>query len=1246
MSEQATQWTPQQAEAIRTTGVNLLVSAAAGSGKTAVLAERCAYLICDASPPCNVDRLLVVTFTDAAAAEMRGRIESALRARLEKDPENERLRGQIAQIDRAQVSTLHAFCYRLLRQHFHRVSLDPNFNLLDADEARLMRLEIVRALFAERYEMDDGGVFHKFIDVYGSGQDEWLQAQVIRTHELLCSVVEPDEWVSEAGRRIAEGAANPLAQTTLGRELATILRDRLESLAARCDEAVQIFRKMAGLAKYADCLAELAETLAGWQRALGGGDFDALAAAVGRFEKPRKPTIRGDVPSKEAAGGLLDAIRDEMGPEGTLGPLVRFSAEEWSAGLRSIEPFSNLLLDLVVEFGRRYAAAKERARGIDFSDLERLSLLVLRTPGDDGCVPSSVARSFHRRIAHVLVDEYQDINGVQESILNLVSRECLVERGEPNTVANLFCVGDVKQSIYGFRLAEPARFLARYERFKSGSKRGKVIDLQSNFRSRAPLLEVLNGVFERLMTKEAADLDYDQSQQLRPGATFPLADQVQAFAGAPLELHFLPMDATAADSEEPSEEDLDRTQREASFIAMRIHQMLGHDGSPPMHVGDRNAAGDAIMRPLAKRDIVVLLRSTVEKAARIASILGEHRIDTHRDAGTGYFQTTEIRDMLALLSLLDNAQQDIPLAAVLRSALGNLSAPEDSLAIIRLAYRDETDPLPFHEAASRYAKEHDDAVALALREFFAKFERWRDFAHLRPLADLLWHLYDQTGYLAYCSGLENGRQRVANLLYLHGRARQFGSFSRQGLYRFLGFLKALQENSDIGPPSVLGPGEDVVRIMSIHRSKGLEFPVVFLPDLGKRINFTDTRGNVLIDRARYLGLAAVDEAKQVRYPSLASVLVSERLRQQAIAEELRVLYVAMTRAKEHLILIGTCGEKEVERWNTGYRNHQGPLPTDVVLQATSPLDWIGPVAAAMQGAGQRAFDVTLHTPEELADWSLARADRHGLTLQQLTFAALKPLRPPPPAGAIAGEVIQRLNYVYPHRAMSECRATIAVTEWTKNKKHSGAIPAEMDLSSASPPAPSLAALLPLPRAISGELELSAADRGTATHLVLEHLDFQRSCQADDLEAQISGMVDRKLLLPGQAKVVDRGSIAWFAASDLGKLLRQLPAESIIRESTFNLALRGESISGNEGIEVSGLDQLMLRGRIDLLLKMDGSYAIVDYKTDRVQGEQIAIREQSYEPQVAIYKQAIQSLTGVAVSAVFLVFLSPRHISTM
>ena len=1237
MTSETPKWTPEQKAGIETTGVNLLVSAAAGSGKTAVLSERCAYLVCDATPTCDVDQLLVVTFTEAAAAEMKGRIEAALRKRLERDPEDNRLRAQVAQIDRARVSTLHGFCSGILRQHFHLLNLDPGFSILDGDEARLLRLEVVRDLFADRYETDENGVFQKLIDTYGDGREDTLHGHVIHTHELLGSLIDPEEWLAVARGRIAEGANQPLRNCDLGKELAGIIHHRLSSLADRCATAIRTVRQLGGFGKYVEHLETYSETIDVWILTFGNHDFDALAVAVTEFKPAKKPSIKNDTPGKGVATAAFDPIQDEMGKKGSLRPLIRFTSEEWSTGLKSIQPFAEVFLDLVEAFDQRYTAAKERARGVDFADLERLSLKLLRTRENGKWVPSPVARACHRQIAHVLVDEYQDINGVQEAILNLVSHECLPPDSGHSATPNLFCVGDVKQSIYGFRLAEPARFLERYDRFKSDAAEGRVIDLQANFRSRAPLLNALNGLFARLMTKEAADLDYDESQELRPGAIFPAAIDSPSFSGAPIELHILPKNVEPSEDVDEAGGDLDRSEREASFIASRIHEMMGHGGSPPMHVADRGPDGKPILRPIQRRDIVILLRSTVMKAEQFAGILRRHGIPVHRDSGTGYFNSTEIRDMLALLHLLDNSRQDIPLATVLRSPLANLPMIEDSLARIRLAYPDAEDAIPFHEAVTQYAAEQKDELAARLNEFITQMNEWRTISRLRPLAELIWRIYEDTGYLSYCSGLENGEQRCANLTFLHTKAQQFGGFSRQGLYRFLRFLSRLQTESDLGLPSILGPGEDVVRIMSVHRSKGLEFPVVFLPDLGKRFNLRDSTNRVLVDRARFLGLPAVDEVKQVRYPSLASLLVSERLRQQAMAEELRVLYVATTRAREHLILVGTCDVKLPERWKDQYGSHKDALPADAVLSAGSMLDWIGPVAAAFTGEGTHDFEVILHAADEIEEWSLSGSVDASLTPEQARYAALKPLDIAPPPNAIADAVIQRLAYVYPYREVSEFRAAMPVTEWIKNQKNRTESVLQSSLRNKSP--------LRLPRAVAGKLAMSATDKGTATHLVLEHLDFVQSCDAISLQSQIDGMLDRKLIAKEEAAAVDRGAIEWFAGGELGQLIRGARREDVIREIAFNLA-QPQTVKSSGNIGLSPLDQLMLRGRIDLLIRVDDSFMVIDYKTDQVTAAQVEARKESYQPQVQLYRQAIEKLTGVRVGAVYLVFLAPRIISAM
>jgi ATP-dependent helicase/nuclease subunit A len=550
----------------------------------------------------------------------------------------------------------------------------------------------------------------------------------------------------------------------------------------------------------------------------------------------------------------------------------------------------------------------------------------------------------------------------------------------------------------------------------------------------------------------------------------------------------------------------------------------------------------------------------------------------------------------------------------------------------------------FHRAVVRYAEEQSDELAAALRDFLRQLRRWRDLARQRPLAELIWEIYDQTGYLAFCEGLANGAQRVANLIYLHERAAQFGSFTRQGLYRFLKFLDSLEAETDFGQPSVLSSAADVVRVMSIHMSKGLEFPVVFLPEMGKRINLQDCQGAILIDKEKGLGMSAIDERLRARYPSLASVLVRQSLRKQSLAEELRVLYVATTRAKEHLILSGTCGDNKCEGWQTRWAGHAGAMPAEDVLAATTMLDWIGP-AAAMIG-GDAAFAVTRHSPEEVAGWTAAERRRPGLSTEQERLARLEPLTPGPAPDGRADELIRALTTPYPHAAASKSEAARSVTDWTKRGRAAPAGYASNESSpGGGPSALKFERTLETPRCLLAKNELSAADVGTATHIVLQHLDFTRPCVDDDLALQVNDLVSRRLLTKAQAKHVDLGAVEWFASTPLARRMASA-GDRLLRELDFHLAVAPDEFPGGAASD-DPADQVMIRGRIDaLLVDESGRLTVVDYKTDRVDTEAVAARAAFYAPQVRLYRRAMERLTPRAVEAVHLVFLGARRVVTL
>ena len=1277
-----TDWTPDQRAGITTVGTGLLVSAAAGSGKTAVLAERCAHLVCDAPPPyrCDVDELLVLTFTKAAAAEMRHRIGAAIHARIKGedkgDPaERERLEKQLLLIDRASITTLDAFCTRLLRRHFHLLGLDPNFVVLDQEEAKLLRRDVARDLFDEQYDGGRAAAFEALIDRWAGGNDAVLIDRVIALHDLLGSVSDPAAWRAEAAARVreaaavetdspparpalagrgegalAEGSAGsetarpgplkraspgrrssggngaiPLPETELGKALAAALAEELRGLLGRCDRVSETAGRVVGLEKFVTHLAGLRPVIERWVELAEAGNLAALAEQVAAFDpgkQHRAPQIKNPPAEKEVVGKEIKAIKAAM-KSGTIAELCRFSAADWRATMAEVAPATALLLDLTAEFADRYEAAKSGQRGIDFADLERLTLRILTGPGGE---PSAVARSLHREFRHVLVDEYQDINAMQDELLALMS----TERAPAETGSNLFRVGDVKQSIYGFRLAEAKRFLELYRGLRRGEVDGTLIPLSENFRSRGPLLGVINIVFGMLMTEAAAEIDYADGHELVPGATFDGG----SFTGAPVELHLLikpskktnKHDGDAADEVDDEDDgpaeglSLDAAEREAVVVAKRLRTLMGLEGDPIKLVVDKKLGP----RPMRWGDAAVLLRTTKTLAEQYANVLRRCGVPVHTEAKSGFFDAVEVRDALSLLRVLDNRRQDVPLASVLRSPLAKMPGREDALARIRLAYpRRGESAVPFHEAVARYAAERDDELAARLRDIVADLDRWRDLARRRPLAEVLWAIYTETGYLAFAAGLPRGEQRAANLIELHEKARQFGTFQRQGLARFLQFLDQLADAGDLGQASVASAADDVVRIMSVHTAKGLEFPVVALSNLGKRHNLSSASGAVLFDRELGVGLEVVDDEKHVKYPSLASLLVGRSARRQALAEELRILYVAMTRGREHLICVGSCGEKQRDGWAAKWRGHARPMPAADVLRGGSMLDWLGPVAVAARGLPVETFAVHEHAPEAVEAWEVEMrvAGEGGGVADRIR--TLEPLAASQIESSDADSAMQRVEQKYAFSQFAHLPAARSVT--------GGVMGSGSESSTSSAHAPQL----DLPRFFAESRRQTAAEAGSAVHVALQHLDFSQPCDAADVRRQVAALVDRRLLTAVAAKGVDAEALAWLMTTPVGALLR-----------THQGALRRELPvfvpDDDLAVESSDpMDRPMVRGRIDVLVPTAAGPVLVDYKTDRLRADEVPGRAALHRVQLAKYRAAVERIVGQPVAGAHLVFLAAR-----
>ena len=1271
-------WTRQQAEAIKHDGSSVLVSAAAGAGKTEVLARHCAHLVARGDQPCGVNELLVVTFGKAAAGQMQQRIGRIIREMADEEPANKYLARQAARISTAAISTIHSFCQMVLQQNFARAGLDPRFRVIDADEALLLRTATLEDVFEELYSdtSDDGRVFRELVELYGDGDDRGLKELVMKLGSFLGSLVAPEQWCERSRQWLKTGNNRPSKEMLAA--YADLLTEKFRQRMSHCSHNARRIRAVADapelrelglenhakLVRFADSLEALVPKWQGLADLAEKGCMEEVAKGFGEMIGPKLPY--SPRPKEETAKRRIKKIKDlfrEAAP--TLGDeklreLVEMSIEQQGQWLRESEPFGRIILELAGRLQAQYEETKQQENRLDFADLERKCLELLNAGEGEELKPSEAAKELQDRFRYVLVDEYQDINPLQNAILRLVSRELDSERED-----NLFVVGDIKQSIYRFRLAEPEIFQQRLGLGRKGEL-GRLIDLQSNFRSRPGVIKAVNLLFERLMDSELGSVVYDEHAELKVGQLgYGQLDGEgeRSFAGPAVEVHLLRKpgrgqgDDEAEDAESNAEQEsqtqLDQIQKEAVLIGQRIRHLMGlAGGAKAIQVADKDEqSGQMLLRPMVYRDIAVLLRATSNQAEVIARVLRQMDIPVYCDVETGYFSTTEIQDVLSLLEVLDNPLQDIALAAVLRSPLGGFS--ETELASIRLSDKEKT----FHDAVFRLAesgKAKGDELAGRLKQFAGQLGRWRKLLRDVPLAEAIWEIYQQTGYLHYVAGLPGGRGRQANLLKLHERARQFGTFARTGLGRFLQFMRDLQDRkADLGVAPGISEAEDVVRIMSVHKSKGLEFPLVILPRLSHRFNFSDARGNILIDRQRYLGLCRVDRERRMRYPTLGHRLARHNIERHTRSEEMRLLYVAMTRAKEHLILVGSGSERELEPFGLEAERSIGgaELPKSFELAGKqSWLGWLIPGLASVEarelqsadGAtylelaeGEAAFVVSVHGPEEFAEdiFEKDRGKHHkraGMTLEEL--AGLEPLKNKVKAEEELARSLELLGKPYAHEALTAVPAAVSGSE--RKRLFEGDTDDELDTVGQF-----RAGAVP-PDFADVQLEktagLSAAQIGSLNHLFMQSIDLGRACDADDLRRQAENMVAGGVFEAEHLQVLDIEGAANFFTSELGRTMLGEPGR-VYRELPFVLAIEPGELA--EGVEAEGpADKPILRGIIDVLVIGEREATIVDFKTDRVSGAEVVERARAYEWQMRMYGRAVRGILGASAVRKVLYFL--------
>ena len=1176
------QLTPQQLGAVEDRGGSLLVSAAAGSGKTKVLVERVfAYL---REEHCHIDDFLIITFTRAAAAELRSKLAAELARRVAAEPENGHLRQQMFRVYQADIKTVDGFCASLLREHVHLLepvdgrSLTPDFRILDESECTLLKeraLEQALEHFYQRIEQGDEGC-RLLAETLGFGRDDrGLALLVPEVHAKLQSHPYPEKWLAQAAEGWRE-LPQRLADSVYGR---TIMDDTVRRALYWAGRLERAARDMEGCQPvfdaYADRFLEAAAQLREYETAAQKG-WDEMSRVNVTFRK--LGAVRGEEngDSKAAAKAVWDKCKAAVKK---LSAPYQTAESELLDDLRAIAPAMEALLELTADFDRWFQAEKVRRNAMDFSDQEHYAVRLLA--GEDG-TPTELGEQVSHRYREIMVDEYQDTNEVQNCIFRAVSRQ-----GE-----NIFAVGDVKQSIYRFRLAEPGIFLEKYRTYLDaedaapGQPRRRV--LSRNFRSRREVLDAANFVFAAIMSREMGELDYTEEQYLHFGAAYyPDAPERET------EFHYLSVEDTP-------EQRFDRAEAEARFTARRIRQLL--DGGFPVR------GGDGELRPVEPEDIVILMRSPSARLAVFTAALEREGIPCDGGESEDFFSAREIAVVLSLLEIVDNPRQDVPLIAVLRSPLVGMSA--DRLAEIR-ALQPEGD---YYEALCRDEGEDAQAFLSLLREL-------RHASREMAADKLLWYCYDRCRVEAIFGAMADGAQRQARLTALYDYVRRLVQSGRTGLFDCVSHLRRLLENGD-APAITAARASGGVRIMSVHKSKGLEFPVVVLADLNRSFNRQDLDRPVLVHPQLGVGAERVETERRIRYDTVSKSALALTLEREAKAEELRILYVAMTRAQEKLIMV--CSRKNPEKHLRELAAlMELPVPPEAVSGANCPGDWLLlTLLNTFQASELHGFAGV--RPSELTE---APA---GVTVHLHRIGGEETEGAASPAEEDTGESpdttpdTASLGFVYGHRA-----ATVTPSKVTATQLKGRAIDEEI----AEGTLPRRRESTPeRPRFLQEKRGLTGAERGTAMHLAMQFLPLDTAAEPWAVAEVIDGLRRRRLLTPEQAAALDVPALVRFLASPLAERIRNAPR--LWREYRFALLTDAGIYDGDAAGE-----EMLLQGVADCVFETESGLAVVDFKTDRVQTAEVQRRAEVYRAQLDAYAGALSRILERPVTERILYFFA-------
>ncbi|MDE6016664.1 MAG: helicase-exonuclease AddAB subunit AddA [Acetatifactor sp.] len=1195
-------FTPEQEQVIQLHNRNILVSAAAGSGKTAVLVERIVRMVCDEAHPVDIDRLLIVTFTNAAAAEMRERIALGIAAALREHPESEHIQRQSTLLHNAQITTIDSFCLFIIRNHFHEIGLDPAFRVADENEVKLLAQEVLAELLEECYAEGSPEFLHCVEFFCPGGRERVLEEDILSLSGHAASCPFPEEWLNARRQDYGAETAAELLAGDAGQYLKRCVDAMLDGCVEKLLEVQRLCDSPDGPYMYGALVEEELDALQALRRQDSLAEYSVRIPAFAFGRLPVKKDESVSYSKRERAKALRTQVKDILQDMGAA--FFQTPAELAAAQSKACETAVNTLIDLTLEFDRRMRQCKLERKIIDFSDMEHYALEILLERDGEEVKPGRVAREYAQYFQEILIDEYQDSNLVQEYLLKAVS-------GEAQGRFNRFMVGDVKQSIYRFRLARPELFLEKYEHYEENGETCCRIDLSRNFRSRPQVVDTVNSVFRRMMSRRIGGIDYDDRAALYAGAEYPEASDNQS--------EFLLV-------EKPGKgEELNARQVEALAVAKRIKELRRG-----FQVLDKESGK---LRPVRYSDMVILLRATQGWDEEFRAVLEQEGIPVYITAKTGYFAATEVQELLQALRVLDNPRQDIPLYGMLKSVFGGFS--EEEIALLRAG----GGRLSLYEAlcvwergenqeSEQEAGLADEGLRERVRGFLEKLRRYRSYTVYMPIRELLQRLVEDHDYLNYVTALPAGGKRRANVEMLFTKASDFEKTSYFGLFHFVRYMEQLEKyDVDYGEADMLDENADVVRIMSIHKSKGLEFAVTFVSGLAKRFSVRDYSQAMIADMDMGVGVTYVQPEKRVRNKTLRQKVIARKMREENLAEELRVLYVALTRAREKLILTAALDNAQ-EKWEAAKEYPAEMLSYPDYIEAGSYLDFLMPILAGTD------LQVRIVGREDLEAEALTEQFDMAGGLEALRYAADY-------ADEAAAERLRdRLGFMYPHQNLENLYTKTTVSELK--------IAAMADRDEAAFHAFEEREVVPYIPAFRREREkVSGAVRGNAFHRAMELLNFQQILEgqfaelpaeyadycrvldwkrlAQDLQSFLEGEVLDMRLSQEYYDALNRRKVVGFLKSELAWRMwaAQLRGE-LYREQPFVLGIGAERLSG----EFPGEETVLIQGIIDVFWVEDGEVVLLDYKTDVI--DSMGELWNRYEVQLTYYREALEKLTSMKV----------------